>query len=211
MPLNVLLHAIFDEPVQPSTLTQITLTTNGGATNIPVTFTSDTGGLVANIIPSVLLSPSTTYTLTITGVKDMAGNTLAAPVTATFTTGTTDDLVYLTVASSSPANGATAVPDTTTSASVTFSAPVDPKMMYQTTGYVPSLRFVSNGVIVPTNFSFSADRKTLTLTLQSGNLTAATQYEIYLVYVGSAFYNAYDWAGNELYPYVTSTITFTTQ
>jgi hypothetical protein len=210
VPVNALLQVIFDKPVQPSTFTQITLTTNSGATTIPVTVTSDTGGLVANILPSVLLSPGTTYTLTVTGVEDMAGNVLATPTSATFTTGATDDLIYMTVAGSSPVNGATGVLASTTSVTVTFSAPVDPKMMYQSASYVPSLRTTSNGVIVPTNFSLSTDRKTLTLTLQSGSLTGATQYEIYLPYAGYPN-GAYDWAGNPIYPNLTYTVTFTTQ
>jgi len=133
---------IFDVsiPSSPSSLG----TYSYGGSPVPVSFSSDTGGLVANIIPNSLLATGTTYTINVNGVLDMAGNSLASPVTATFTTG-------------------------------------------------------------------SSDRKTLTLTLQSGSLAAGTQYQIYLFSSYGYPYGAYDWAGNPLYPYVSWTITFTTQ
>ncbi|PYU22909.1 MAG: hypothetical protein DMG32_17135 [Acidobacteria bacterium] len=198
---------IFDVsiPSSPSSLG----TYSYGGSPVPVSFSSDTGGLVANIIPNSLLATGTTYTINVNGVLDMAGNSLASPVTATFTTGSGDDLVDLTVTSSSPVNNSSGVADTTTSFSVTYSAPLDPKVMFGSASYVPQL--TSNGVTVPTNFSFSSDRKTLTLTLQSGSLAAGTQYQIYLFSSYGYPYGAYDWAGNPLYPYVSWTITFTTQ
>ena len=42
---------------------------------------------VLRLTPLALLSTATTHTVTVTGVKDAAGNTLAAPYAFSFTTG----------------------------------------------------------------------------------------------------------------------------
>src|SRR5207237_10439060 len=63
----------------------------------------------ATFTPSSNLAASTTYTATIsTGVKDLAGNAMAANYVWTFTT-IVPDTTPPTVASTSPANGATGV------------------------------------------------------------------------------------------------------
>jgi hypothetical protein len=78
--------ATFSEPVQQSTIA-FTLAGPAGAV-VPATSTYNSGSLTAALQPSARLAASTTYTATIAGAKDTAGNAMPAPVTWAFTTGT---------------------------------------------------------------------------------------------------------------------------
>ena len=61
----------------------------------------------------------------LTGVVDITGNAQSTFSAVSFTTGTGTDLVQPTIVSTTPANGATNVSDTTTCV-VVFSEPMDP-------------------------------------------------------------------------------------
>lgn len=83
--------ATFSEPVNPSTVTGTTFTlkdASGAAVTATVSY--DIATLKATLAPSSPLATNTTYTATIkggtNGVKDTAGNALAADYTWTFTT-----------------------------------------------------------------------------------------------------------------------------
>ncbi|MEC4749602.1 N,N-dimethylformamidase beta subunit family domain-containing protein [Methylomicrobium sp. Wu6] len=80
--------ATFSEPVDPATVTSSNFKLQFG-NNPPVSATVryDSSTNTAKLTPSTVLSASTTYTATIlTGIKDLAGNALAAPYTWSFTT-----------------------------------------------------------------------------------------------------------------------------
>ena len=83
--------ATFNEVVTNVTTDTFTLTPEGGGTAVPatVTFNSTSGRWVLN--PGSTLLATTTYTATVVGgvngVKDLAGNPLAADVSWSFTTG----------------------------------------------------------------------------------------------------------------------------
>ena len=80
--INTSITATFSETIDTSTITTATFTV-GGATGT-VTYS----GTTATFTPSSNLSYSTTYTATLTtGVKDSAGNAMAANYTWQFTTG----------------------------------------------------------------------------------------------------------------------------
>ena len=80
--INTSITATFSETIDTSTITTATFTV-GGATGT-VTYS----GTTATFTPSSNLSYSTTYTATLTtGVKDSAGNAMAANYTWSFTTG----------------------------------------------------------------------------------------------------------------------------
>lgn len=88
VPLNLALSAIFSEPISPATVTSSTFSLTDQA-NTVVTGTVTSNGTTAMFTPSTSLDGSTAYTATLTtGIKDLAGNMLAAPYTWTFTTGT---------------------------------------------------------------------------------------------------------------------------
>jgi hypothetical protein len=86
---------VFSEPMDPATINFATFKVNvtpSGATVVgTITYYSGAGGgpagPSAHLVPSTPLAPNTSYTVTITtGVKDVAGNPLAATYTATFVT-----------------------------------------------------------------------------------------------------------------------------
>jgi methionine-rich copper-binding protein CopC len=72
-------RATFSEPVQAST---IAMTVSG---NVTGTTSYDASSLTATFTPSAPLANQTTYTVTVGGAKDLAGNTMSA-VTWSFTT-----------------------------------------------------------------------------------------------------------------------------
>ena len=76
--------AAFSEPVQSSTIS-FTLTPGAGKP-IPATVTYNLTTFVATLTPSSLLSASTTYTASVSGAQDLAGDPMTAPVAWSFTT-----------------------------------------------------------------------------------------------------------------------------
>ncbi len=83
--------ATFNEPMSAATINTGTVELRGpGSTLVPSSVSYDAGSRTAVLDPSSQLSDSTTYTATVkggaAGVKDSAGNALAADRTWTFTT-----------------------------------------------------------------------------------------------------------------------------
>jgi hypothetical protein len=70
---NVIVEAQFSAPIDPTTVSGVTLTTGGN----PVTTSVSMGAAntVLELVPATPLAPNTTYKMTIAGVKDPAGNT----------------------------------------------------------------------------------------------------------------------------------------
>ncbi len=110
---------LFDEPVMNVTAT--TFTVNDGAA-VTGTLTSAMSGREWTFTPSAALTPNVSVTVTLTtGIADLAGNALAAPVTWMFTTA--PDTTAPTVTMRTPAPNATMVATGTTIVA-TFSEPV---------------------------------------------------------------------------------------
>ena len=126
------------------------------------------------LTPSGLLQAATTYTLTIAGVQDTAGNGMASPVTVTFTTGSGAVLGGTTIVSYSPPNGAINVSDTVT-VQIVFSQAMD------VTSFDPNstleLRATATQAIVPATITFSADQTTVMLKPNSP-LSSGVNYTI---------------------------------
>jgi Bacterial Ig-like domain len=123
------------------------------------------------------MAPNTVHTLSIDGVRDRAGNTAPPQAVSTFTTGTGVDLVSpLNTVVASPVNNATNVA-VSTAPTVTFSEAIDPTtVVYAGTSSVV-LQVAATNVAVPIVYSFSADRRTVTMT-PVAPLAAGTQYRI---------------------------------
>jgi hypothetical protein len=84
--VNAAITATFSEPLDISTVNATTFFLKDGSNN-PVAGTVAYNGTMATFTPSSNLAYSTPYTATITtGVKDLAGNTMAANYTWTFIT-----------------------------------------------------------------------------------------------------------------------------
>jgi hypothetical protein len=77
--------ASFSEPVQAGSIS-FTLTGPGGA-SVPAAVSYDGPSQTATLNPNTDLTASTSYTATVSGARDTAGNQMTTPVTWTFTTG----------------------------------------------------------------------------------------------------------------------------
>jgi hypothetical protein len=86
---NALVEAQFSAPIDPNTMQGVTLST-GGAT-VATTPILSAGNTVLQLLPATPLTPNATYTMTIAGVKDPAGNTVAT-TSNNFSTGGSFDL-----------------------------------------------------------------------------------------------------------------------
>jgi hypothetical protein len=132
-PINARVVVGFNEPVDATKLSGLTLTGPSGAVNTSPSISN--GNQTIGLIPTLPLAAGTQYTVNIAGVQDFSGNVLSAPVTSSFTTGTSADLTLPTVASSSPSSSATGV-STTATVQVQFSKAIDPLTVLPTTFYI---------------------------------------------------------------------------
>jgi len=88
VPLNTDVLVVFSEPILPTSVSSSTvqLTSGPGKVAAQLAFTDSTH-VMSTLTPLASLSPATDYTLRISQtIQDFAGETLAAPVTVTFTT-----------------------------------------------------------------------------------------------------------------------------
>ncbi|WP_299924335.1 DUF4082 domain-containing protein [uncultured Nocardioides sp.] len=172
--------ATFSEPVQQSTL-GLELRAPGGALVTGAT-TYDAATRTATLDPGAALAASTTYTATVTGVRDVAGNVID-PVSWSFTTDAPDTTTP-TLSSRSPLSGAGGV-STAVSPTATFSEPV------QASTVTFELR-TPGGALVAGTTSYDAASRTATLD-PTANLAASTTYT-------AAVSGARDAAGNQMDP-----------
>ncbi len=89
VPLNARIIIVFSEPIAPSTLngTVVQLRSGASAVEGQVNF-ADANNLVVEFVPTALLSAGTEYQLLVTQeIRDLQGQSLEAPVTVEFTTG----------------------------------------------------------------------------------------------------------------------------
>ena len=84
IPLDSVVRVTFSESIDPASISGIGLSVN----NAPVTIQTDLAqaNTVAILSPLSPLTPNATYAVTVSGVKDTVGNTMAAPFTPTFAT-----------------------------------------------------------------------------------------------------------------------------
>jgi hypothetical protein len=198
VPTNSTVQVLFNEPIQPTSIGQITLKTGGNVLAVTTSF-SDANQLLT-LAPAVPLLASTSYTITITGVKDTAGNQMTGTVANTFTTGPTFDLSAPSLVLSDPAPDTIGV-GTNVAPRMEFSKRLNPISVVSSSNEVYNQGAVqllnsATGAFVPAAVSLSSDRTTATLTPTSP-LAPNTQYELY---VGESA-NYYDVAGNSGIPY----------
>lgn len=100
----------FSEPIDPATISSATFTVKDAGNN-PLAGTVSYGANVATFAPASDLPPTSSITATVSsGVRDLAGNALAAVHTWSFTTASAVDTTPPAVVSVSPASGAVGVP-----------------------------------------------------------------------------------------------------
>ena len=199
--LGTSLGLLFSEPVAGNSLSNITLTPNGGSP-LAIAVYPEIGNTEVSVQLPSTLQPNTTYTYSISGVMDYNGNAIA-PVTSTFKTGSNFAFANPTVTAVTPVNTATGVNATTPGLSITFSEAMNPVLIDTNHIY---LRTHNTQTTVPTTITFSADYTTIYLTPVSP-LAAATIYD--LVTTTPSWYLT-DIAGNPFYNTGVES-TFTTQ
>ena len=123
VPTNTVVDLYFNEPVNPATLSQVTLS-EGGST-VAAAQTLSNGNQTLSLTPATPLLPNASYTITAIGAKDTAGNQLAGTFTSAFTSGLTIDLVGPTVTGFNPVSGSTGV-GLNAPLIVKFSKPINP-------------------------------------------------------------------------------------
>jgi hypothetical protein len=84
VPRSTTVKVGFDEQVQQSTVAMTLADPAGG--QVQGTISYDSTAHVATFTPNANLAASTTYTATVSGVRDVAGNVMTAPVSWTFKT-----------------------------------------------------------------------------------------------------------------------------
>jgi hypothetical protein len=199
VPINAVVQVLFDRPVAVNSLSGVTLKANGSTVVTSPTLSNTDEVLTLNT--SDLLTPGTTYTITINGVADLAGNTMTTAVTDTFTTGTGAILPDPSVASITPANGATMVA-TNSSIVVQFTNPMNPVSL-NTSSFI--LTVTSTSAVVPGTFALSTDAMTVTFTPASALTSGSVQYTLTIPYSGYLQpVQATDVALNPVYPTFTS-------
>lgn len=165
----------FTENMDAATInaTNITLKATSTSAAVPGTVIYNASTRTATFTPSVLLAPVGEYMVTVSAVKDSAGNSLASPFSSTFTTG---DTTPPRVIGFEPGDGRGDVP-LDTKVKVFFSEAMDPSTINTTT-----IRMLNNndGSIVAATVTYDAATMSATLT-PSSLLSTFTGYTI-LVY-----------------------------
>ena len=124
VPVNAPVQILFSEPIQPTSIGSITVNTGGSP--IAVTPTFSDGNQLLTLTPTLpLLAANAGYTITITGVKDTAGNVMSGTVTNTFTTGPTFNLIHPSVTVADPPTNSIGV-GTNVAPQVVFSERLNP-------------------------------------------------------------------------------------
>lgn len=210
VPVNTLIEVAFNEALSAESLDHATLTANGNTVQVAASLQwSDT---TVRLTPNALLHPNTTYTVTMAGVADIAGNTIA-PYSFTFTTGANalnNTTVFNYQATTASVGGMQTQlisgqninnVDTTSSFRVSFTQPVETASLVNNGVY---LRTYSSNVAVPLVVTMSADGKSATATPQQA-LTPSTEYILYVSYSSGTIY---DEVGNAVsggtYYYITT-------
>jgi hypothetical protein len=197
VPINAPVDIQFSESISGASLGGVTLKQGGSV--VPTTTSLYDGDQGVQLLPLVPLAASTTYTINVTGVVDITGNSQSPFSSVSFTTGTGTDLTKPTIVSTNPTNGESNVPVNTT-CQVVFSEAMDPAVFDPNNSL--TLRDASNNV-VPATITFSANNTTATLQPKSNLNGSGATYYFEIGYQAPL----YDLGGNQLSG---TYITFTT-
>ncbi len=180
--LNDAIAVFFSKEMNPASInaTTFTVSSNTGA----VAGTISVNGASAVFKPAAQLTPSTTFTVTITRLaQDTSGIPLVSDFTWTFTTGTTTDTASPTITAIVPANNATGVA-LNASVVATFNETMDP------TTITPAAFTVNSGAGPVTG--------TISLTGTTATFTPSAPLAQNTTFTASITTGATDLAGNPL-------------
>ncbi len=183
---NAKILASFSEAMDPLSLTTTTMLVKQGSTPVVGTVAVGVGGAAVTFTPAAAFAASTVYTATITAsAKSVAGPSLAADHTWSFTTGAAADTTPPTVSGTNPVSASVGVP-INTKVAATFSKAMDPASLTAT-----NFTLSQGATAVAGAVSSGAAGSTATFTPNS-NLAANT---LFTATIGAS---AKDLAGNAL-------------
>ncbi|MGB0063168.1 MAG: Ig-like domain-containing protein, partial [Terracidiphilus sp.] len=161
---NAIIEAEFSAPIDPTTLSGVTLT-HGGST-IATTTVLQSGDTVVQLVPTIPLAANTVYSINVTGVKDTTEAAVPA-ASSTFTTGATFDTSALAIVTVSPATNSTV--ETNVTPQIEYNKPLNPTTVNNNTF---RLYTTNPNTEIPITVTLSANLKVVTLTpvypLESG-------------------------------------------
>ncbi len=173
VPTNAVISVQMSEALDPISVTADTVVLESGAAAVPGTLSVVNGNLI-KFTPLAPLLPDATYNLTLTAVQDIAGNSMAAPVTIGFTTGGGTDTVKPQISGINPFPNATGVA-CNVAIQIRFSEVLDP-----TTVTENSIRLLTSGAqVVSASVALDAAGTTVILTPR-GSLPANSPYSVYV-------------------------------
>ena len=166
--INAIIEAQFSAPIDPTTIGNVTLASGGVV--IAATPVISAGNTVLQLLPATPLLANTTYTMTIAGVKDPAGNSVAT-ASNSFTTGATFDLGLPVLASYNPPNNSTV--GINIQPQLLFSKPLNPITVNNSSF---QMYLNDTGQWIPLTVTAGADGKTVTLAPQIALLPETHYY-----------------------------------
>jgi hypothetical protein len=169
VPTNVDIGIRFNEPIQTPTVAQFVLTAGGAPIAMQLTEVSD-GNRLVRLRPHLPLGASLVHTLTLAGIKDLAGNALTGTVSFTFTTGSGADLSNPSLVSFQPTGAGVGI-------SAVVQATFDERIDATSIGPSNFRVFRGGSTAVAGTISVSADGRTATFT-PSSPLVPNTSYSI---------------------------------
>ena len=175
IPINATVQVQFNEPIQPTSLGQVSITAVG--VQIPAGTSLSNGDQQLIITPATPLQPNTTYLVTVANIQDFAGHVIAQPYTSSFQTGVSSDIVNGSVTATEPVSGAIGI-GTNITPTVHFSKVISAISVSNANFY---LRDNSTNAIVAATPSVSPDNLSATLT-PAQPLQPNTTYYVLLNY-----------------------------
>jgi large repetitive protein len=219
VPTNGLIEIAFNELISGRSLGQILLTpTSPAGAAMPVTASLVFDSTVVRITPASLLTPNTTYQLSIAGVTDFSGANAVTSQTIGFTTGINPQIgnssTSFTAANVMVYNGtSTQLPnytnpgvtnvDGTQPITLTFSGPIEEASLFG--GYAVRLYTTLGGpsTSVPFTFALSNGGSTVAIVPNSA-LASGTEYTLTVNYNGTIYDQAGYAVANGPYFYFTT-------
>ena len=183
---NTIVEAQFSAPVDPTTLSGVTL--KSGSTLVSVTPVLYAGNTILQLMPPAPLADGANYTITVAGVKDTTG--ISVPTaSSSFGTGSTYDITPLALVSMQPTNYSTV--GTNVAPQFQFNKPLNPTSVNPSDFQI----YTTNPLVqIPIAVTLSADRMTVTLT-PLDPLQPGTEYQFGFLWNNGA----QDLDGNSLY------------
>jgi len=178
--------------------------------NVPQAFTwaYDKALTLLRVTPTNALDANTTFTFSLNGTEDFAGNQIVSAFSTSFSTGASTDTTQGSIIERAPLSNATNVP-IDTKIEFLLDEPIDPLSLNSTSFRVNDKTDAAYDVTGTLSLSVNNTKVTFT---PSTNLDASHEYEVYISYRYYNDENAYlkDYVGNRVGYHTAIAMNFTT-